>query len=37
VRYRLIGYENRDVADVDIRHDQVDAREIGAGHTVTAI
>jgi Ca-activated chloride channel family protein len=36
-RYRLIGYENRAVADSDFRNDQVDAGEIGAGHTVTAL
>lgn len=36
-RYRLIGYENRDVADKDFRNDKVDAGEIGAGHTVTAM
>ncbi|MBI3183050.1 MAG: von Willebrand factor type A domain-containing protein, partial [Myxococcales bacterium] len=36
-RYRLIGYENRDVADVDFRNDRVDAGEIGAGHSVTAL
>jgi Ca-activated chloride channel family protein len=36
-RYRLIGYENRDVADEDFRNDQVDAGEIGAGHSVTAL
>ena len=35
-RYRLIGYENRDIADKDFRNDAVDAGEIGAGHTVTA-
>lgn len=35
--YRLIGYENRDVADKDFRNDKVDAGEIGAGHTVTAL
>ena len=35
--YRLIGYENRDVADRDFRNDKVDAGEIGAGHTVTAL
>lgn len=35
--YRLIGYENRDVADRDFRDDKVDAGEIGAGHTVTAL
>ena len=31
------SYENRDVADVDFRNDAVDAGEIGAGHTVTAL
>lgn len=36
-RYRLIGYENRDIADKDFRNDKVDAGEIGAGHTVTAV
>lgn len=36
-RYRLIGYENRDIADDDFRDDKVDAGEIGAGHTVTAL
>lgn len=35
--YRLIGYENRDVADRDFRNDKVDAGEIGAGHQVTAL
>lgn len=36
-RYRLLGYENRAVADENFRNDAVDAGEIGAGHTVTAI
>ena len=36
-RYRLIGYENRAVADQDFRNDYVDAGEIGAGHSATAI
>ena len=36
-RYRLIGYENRDIADKDFRDDKVDAGEIGAGHSVTAL
>jgi Ca-activated chloride channel family protein len=36
-RYRLIGYENRDVADQDFRNNAVDAGEIGAGHSVTAL
>jgi Ca-activated chloride channel family protein len=35
--YRLLGYENRDVADKDFRNDKVDAGEIGAGHSVTAL
>jgi Ca-activated chloride channel family protein len=36
-RYRLIGYENRDIADHRFRDDTVDAGEIGAGHQVTAL
>ncbi|MBA3464079.1 MAG: von Willebrand factor type A domain-containing protein [Deltaproteobacteria bacterium] len=36
-RYRLVGYENRDIADNDFRNDRVDAGEIGAGHQVTAL
>jgi Ca-activated chloride channel family protein len=35
--YRLIGYENRDVADQDFRNDAVDAGEVGSGHSVTAL
>jgi Ca-activated chloride channel family protein len=35
--YRLVGYENRDIADRDFRNDQVDAGEVGSGHTVTAL
>ena len=35
--YRLIGYETRLLAREDFRNDKVDAGEIGAGHTVTAI
>jgi Ca-activated chloride channel family protein len=35
--YRLIGYENRNVADKDFRNDKVDGGEIGAGHSVTAL
>ncbi len=35
--YRLLGYENRDVADKDFRNDKVDGGEIGAGHAVTAL
>ncbi len=36
-RYRLVGYENRDIADDSFRDDKVDAGEIGAGHQVTAL
>jgi len=36
-RYRLLGYENRDIADERFRDDTVDAGEIGAGHAVTAL
>ena len=35
--YRLVGFENRDVADEDFRNDRVDGGEIGAGHSVTAL
>lgn len=35
-RYRLIGFENRAIADEDFETD-VDAGEIGAGHSVTAL
>ena len=35
--YRLVGYENRQIADQDFRDDSVDAGEIGAGHTAIAI
>jgi Ca-activated chloride channel family protein len=35
--YRLIGYENRAIADEDFRDDVVDAGEIGSGHRVTAL
>ncbi|WP_282696218.1 von Willebrand factor type A domain-containing protein [Streptomyces sp. CC208A] len=36
-KFRLIGYENRAVADEDFRNDRVDGGEVGAGHTVTAL
>ncbi len=36
-RYRLMGYENRDVADEDFDNDEVDAGEVGVGHSVTAL
>jgi Ca-activated chloride channel family protein len=35
--YRLIGYENRMLAREDFNNDAVDAGDIGAGHTVTAL
>lgn len=35
--YRLLGYENRAVADQDFRNDQVDAGELGAGHSAVAL
>ncbi len=34
---RLLGYENRAVADGQFRDDTVDAGEVGAGHSVTAL
>ena len=35
--YRLVGYENRMLKREDFNNDKVDAGEVGAGHTVTAI
>jgi Ca-activated chloride channel family protein len=35
--YRLIGYETRMLRREDFKDDKVDAGDIGAGHTVTAI
>jgi len=35
--YRLIGYENRLLADEDFNDDTKDAGELGAGHSVTAL
>ncbi|TDT75338.1 Ca-activated chloride channel family protein [Litoreibacter halocynthiae] len=35
--YRLIGYETRALKREDFNNDKVDAGEIGAGHTVTAL
>jgi len=35
--YRLIGYENRKLRREDFNNDNIDAGEIGAGHTVTAL
>jgi len=36
-KYRLIGYENRDVADKDFRNDAVGGGQVGWGHQVTAM
>jgi Ca-activated chloride channel homolog len=36
-RWRLLGYENRAVADADFRNDQVDAGEAQAGRQTTAL
>ncbi|MGW1406254.1 vWA domain-containing protein [Streptomyces sp. NPDC002403] len=36
-QFRLIGYEDRKVADEDFRDDRVDGGEVGPGHTVTAL
>ena len=35
--YRLIGYANRVLNNEDFENDKVDAGEIGAGHSVTAL
>ena len=35
--YRLLGYENRALKREDFSNDKVDAGEVGAGHTVTAL
>lgn len=35
--YRLLGYENRLLNREDFVNDRVDAGEVGAGHTVTAL
>ena len=36
-RFRLLGYENRELNDEDFINNIVDAGEIGAGHRVTAL
>ncbi len=36
-RFRLLGYENRSLAHEDFRKDDVDAGEVGSGHSVTAL
>ncbi|NEB75259.1 DUF3520 domain-containing protein, partial [Streptomyces sp. SID14478] len=35
--FRLLGYDDRRVADDDFRDDRVDGGEVGPGHTVTAL
>lgn len=35
--YRLVGYENRMLRREDFNNDKIDAGEIGAGHSVTAM
>lgn len=35
--YRLVGYENRLLANEDFANDKKDAGELGSGHSVTAI
>jgi Ca-activated chloride channel family protein len=35
--YRLVGYETRALKREDFNNDAIDAGDIGAGHTVTAI
>lgn len=35
--YRLVGYDNRAVEDDQFQNDTIDAGEVGAGHTVTAL
>jgi Ca-activated chloride channel family protein len=35
--YRLVGYENRALANEDFNNDKKDAGELGAGHTVTVL
>lgn len=35
--YRLVGYENRALKNEDFNNDRIDAGELGAGHTVTAL
>ena len=36
-RFRLLGYENREMKHEDFRNDEADAGEIGSGHSVTAL
>ena len=36
-RFRLLGYENRSLTHEEFRKDDVDAGEVGSGHSVTAL
>lgn len=36
-RYRLIGYENRDIADEEFAEPDTDAGELGSGHRIVAL
>lgn len=36
-RYRLVGFENRAIANQDFRNDNVTGGQVGAGHSVTAL
>ncbi len=36
-RFRLLGYESRQMEHEDFRNDEADAGEIGSGHSVTAL
>ena len=36
-RYRLVGFENRAIANQDFRNDAVTGGQVGAGHSVTAL
>ena len=36
-RFRLVGYESREMKHEDFRNDEADAGEIGSGHSVTAL
>lgn len=37
LEYRLVGYDNRVLKNVEFTNDRVDAGELGSGHTVTAL
>jgi Ca-activated chloride channel family protein len=37
IEYRLVGYETRALRREDFNNDAIDAGDVGAGHTVTAI